>query len=100
MAITTTMNSSQSNTYIPGMALRLFIPISFGMWQANNLVATILSVIGNIIKVNIDSTYFDPFVVPSGGTQPASLSPNGSRNYQYSNSSNIVPFKNLNNVGN
>jgi Na+-transporting NADH:ubiquinone oxidoreductase subunit NqrD len=100
MAITTTMNSDQANTYIPGMAVRLFVPISFRMWQANNLIGTIVSVVSNVISVNIDSRNFDLFIVPSGGTQPASLSPNGSRNYQYSNSSNIVPFQNLNNIGN
>jgi hypothetical protein len=100
MVITTTMNITQSNSYIPGMAIVLTIPWIFGMWQAMGKIGTILSVSNNLISVNINSTNFDPFVVPSGGAQQASLAPYGSRNLQYENTTDKVPFQNLNNIGN
>lgn len=101
MVVSTTMNSDQANIYIPGMAVILNIPWSFGMWQAIGKVGTILAVNGSNITLDINSTNFDPFVVPSSGVKPASLSPYGSRNLEYNNSnSNVVPFKNLNNIGN
>jgi hypothetical protein len=89
---------NESNTYIAGMAVILRIPVTYMMQQANNRVATILSVSGNNLTLNIDSTLFDPFVVPGPYVlQPATLAPNGSRNLQYDNTNyKIVPFQNLN----
>ena len=89
---------NESNTYIAGMAVILRIPVTYMMQQANKLVATILSVSGNNLTLNIDSTLFDPFVVPGPNVeQPATLAPNGSRNLQYDNTNyKIVPFQNLN----
>lgn len=94
--------ASQDNTYIVGMAVRLFVPITYGMFQANNLVGTIIMVNGSQFTLNLDSSHFDQFVIPSGinNEQPATISPNGSRNYQYSNTSRPVPFQSLNNIGN
>lgn len=94
-------SSSEANTYIVGMAVRLFVPVSYGMYQANNLVGTIKAINGANFTLNIDSSLFDPFHIPSGSLEtPASISPNGSRNLQYDNSTNLVPFQNLNNIGN
>lgn len=93
--------TTEANTYIAGMAVRLMVPQTFGMYQANGLVGTILAIDGNNFSLNIDSTQFDPFVVPSGNIlQPATISPNGSRNLQYNNLTNEVPFQSLSNVGN
>lgn len=93
--------STESNTYIIGMAIRLRVPQTYLMYQANNLVGTIIGVIGNNLTLNIDSSKFDAFVVPFGNVeQPATISPNGSRNYEYNNNSGSVPFKSLNNQGN
>ena len=101
MVITTTMNEAQVNTYIPGQLVRLFIPNSYGMQQANGLTGQITDVTGSDITVNIDSTLFDSFSVPAGNAeQPASLSPSGSRNLEYSNTTNKVAFQSLNNRGN
>ena len=95
-------DTTEVNTYIVGMCVKLFIPRSYGMFQANGLTGTIIAIVDSNFYLNIDSTYFDVFVVPSGNVEiPASLSPNGSRNLEYSNSTiNIVPFKSLNNIGN
>lgn len=93
--------STQANTYIVGMAVKLTIPVTYGMIQANNLVGTILAISGSNFSLNIDSSQFDAFVVPSGNVeQPATISPSGSRNLQYSNSTDAVPFQSLNNIGN
>lgn len=94
--------STEANTYIVGMAIRLFVPRSYGMYQANNLVGTITAINGFDFTLNLDSSLFDAFVVPSGVTieQPASIAPFGSRNLQYDNGTRLVPFQSLNNIGN
>ena len=93
--------TTEANTYIVGMAVRLFVPQTYGMYQANNLTGTITNISGSNFTLNIDSTQFDPFVIPSGNVeQPATIAPNGSRNYQYNNTSADVPFQSLNNIGN
>ena len=94
--------TSESNTYIVGMAIRFMVPQTYGMYQANNLVGTIKAINGSNFTLNLDSSLFDPFVIPSGVTveQPATIAPNGSRNLQYDNSTDLVPFQSLNNIGN
>ncbi len=95
--------STEANTYIVGMAVRLMVPQTYKMYQANNLVGTITAISGSNFTLNLDSSQFDAFVVPSGVTveQPASIAPFGSRNYQYTNGSSLsVPFQSLNNIGN
>lgn len=94
-------STTEVNTYIVGMAVRLNVPITYKMYQANGLVGTITAINGNYFTLNIDSSHFDAFVPPSGNTlEPATLAPNGSRNYQYNNNSGDVPFQSLNNIGN
>ena len=92
---------TESNSYIPGQLVRLTIPRSYGMFQANGLVGEILSVNGLDLTLNINSKQFDIFAIPSGNKeQPASLAPSGSRNLPFSNTTNKVPFQSLNNRGN
>jgi hypothetical protein len=95
-------STTEANTYIPGMQVRLQVPQSYRMFQANNLIGTITAVNGSDFTIDRSSSLFDAFVVPSGNVeQPATLAPYGSRNLEYNNSnSNIVPFKALNNIGN
>lgn len=97
--------TTEANTYIVGMAIRLFVPRAYGMYQANNLVGTIIAINGSDFTLNFDSSLFDPFVVPAipAGRvieNPASICPVGSRNLQYDNTTNLVPFQALNNRGN
>jgi len=93
--------STEANTYIVGMAVRLFIPYDYGMFQANNLVGTIIAIDNLNFSLNLDSSQFDVFAIPgSNQAQPASISPAGSRNYEYNNNSGKVPFQSLNNIGN
>lgn len=84
------------------MAVKLTVPVAYGMFQADNLVGTITEILGSDLSLNIDSRKFDVFTNnPSAiDTQPASISPAGSRNYEYNNNSRKVPFQSLNNLGN
>lgn len=89
------------NTYIPGMKVKLAIPRSYNMWQANGLMGNILSITGSVFTLAIDSSHFDPFIVPAiTAEQPANLVPLGSQNLQYSNNTAQVAFQSLNNIGN
>lgn len=100
MIITTSTNSDQSNTYIAGQNIKLLIPATWGMQQANTKTATIVSVNSNLLSVNIDSTLFDAFSNPNDGTGPASLAPSGSKNLPFSNNTGQISFQSLNNKGN
>lgn len=83
--------------YVIGQLVTLTVPFDYGMTQANELTAQILNVSGSDIAVNVNSLGFDPFVVPVGGEQPATLAPGGSRNtYEYTK----LPFHSLTNTGN
>lgn len=95
-----TFTNSIENTYIPGQCVTLTIPQNYGMQQANELTGKILSIISNVFYLDIDSTYFDIFSVPSIGTKPASMAPAGSRNLQFNNDATYVAFQNLYNSGN
>ena len=99
MVVTAMANSDQMNSYIVGQLVRLTVPYSFGMFQANGLTGQILANSENTLTLNIDSSGFDPFVTAQG--QVASLAPAGSQNLQFNNvTTNQIPFKNLNNEGN
>lgn len=94
-------STTEANTYIIGMAVKLFVPQTYKMYQANNLIGTITNINGSNFTLNIDSSQFDPFVIPAGNVEiPATLTPYGSRNLQYNNFTNNVPFQSLNNIGN
>lgn len=93
--------TTEANIYIVGMAIRLFVPQTYGMYQANNLVGTIVEINASDFTLNINSSQFDAFVIPTGNVEtPASISSFGSRNLQYNNFTNEVPFQSLNNIGN
>ncbi len=100
--ITVNVNAiSEANTYQMGQLVKLQVPITYKMIQADGKVVQILGVSGNNLTVDMNSTNFDPFVVPSGNVeQPAMLSPNGSRNLELNNTTRLVPFQSLNNRGN
>lgn len=99
--LTVTENIDQVNTYIPGQVVKINVPVTYGMWQINNISAPILLSNGPYITVNINSMNFDPFVIPpEGSLGPATISPSGSQNLQYNNITNQVAFQSLNNIGN
>ena len=95
-AVITVAGQIPQNVYIPGQLIYLSIPSDYGMFQANTLTVEILFVNGANFTVSLDSTQFDPFVIPAAGfmnPRPASLSPAGSRNiYNFT----TLPFHSLN----
>ncbi len=102
MVITVSVNpATEVNSYQAGQLVRLMVPVTYGMFQANNLIGQILSMNGNDITLNIDSRQFDAFVIPTGSNfQVATIAPNGARNLTLDNDTNSVPFQSLNNIGN
>lgn len=94
MVITVTIGPNQIQSYVIGQLVALTVPPSYGMVQANGITCQILAINGLDFSVSVNSTNFDPFVLPaSGKEQPASLSSAGSRNL-YNNTN--VPFHSLN----
>lgn len=103
MVITVEIGNEETevNTYIVGMGVILYVPITYGMWQADKRFATITAISGSDFTLDIDSSSFDAFSIPSGTIGAyASISPSGSRNYTYGNLSKQVPFHSYNNRGN
>jgi hypothetical protein len=101
MVITFTVPSNSANSYIAGQVVRLTVPKTWGMFQANGLIGKIMSIDSTTMILDIDSTYFDAFVDGSStSVTPASLAPAGSRNLEFNNLTNDVPFQSLNNIGN
>ena len=102
MVVTAIINPvTEANTYIVGQVVRLTVPPTYGMFQANGLQGQILAISGLQFSLDIDSSQFDVFSMPSGNAeQPASLAPSGSRNLEFNNSTAQVPFQSLNNINN
>lgn len=51
--------------YITGTIVRLIVPPGFGMLQANQLTGAIIVLTHNTFSINIDTTNFDIFILPS-----------------------------------
>ena len=90
-----TFTNSIENTYFVGMNIYFVIPQNYGMQQLNDKFAQIIGINSNVFTVNIDSTNFDPFMVPSNPIQVAQIAPYGSKNLQYSNFTLQVPFQGI-----
>jgi len=88
------------NTYMGGQIVKLNIPFNYGMQQIQGITVKIISVSGSDLTIDINSTNFDPFVIPLTGEMPASLSPSGSRNLSLDNTTNLEPFQSYENRGN
>lgn len=100
MVVTVEANTDQMNTYIPGQKVKLTVPVTFGMWQANGLIPTITAVGINTLTLNVNAMGFDAFIIPVSTNMIATLAPSGSSNLQFSNTTFQVPFQSLDNIGN
>lgn len=99
--VTFTVPDTGSNTYRTGQLVRLTIPRTWGMYQANGLTAKIMSVGASTMVLDLNTTYFDAFVDGSATNEtPASLAPAGSRNLEYDNTTRQISFQSLDNIGN
>lgn len=63
------VTTSFDHGYINGLVVRLDIPPLFGMQQANQLTGTIVINGGDTFLIDIDTTLFDTFSIPSPGPQ-------------------------------
>lgn len=52
------------HNYQTGLIVRLDIPEEYGMQQANKLFSPITRLNATQFSMDIDTTYFDPFIVP------------------------------------
>lgn len=51
------------NNYVVGQIVRFLVPRFYGLQQVNNMIGTVIQIIGiNQFVVNIDSTNYDPFI--------------------------------------
>ena len=101
MVITFTIPSTGANTYQLGQLVRLSVPRTWGMYQANGMTGRIMAIGSSTMTLNIDSSMFDPFIYnPTSNETPASLAPSGSQNVQFNNTTMDMPFQSLNNIGN
>jgi len=92
-----------SVVYHPNQTVKFFIPFEYGMQQLQGRIGKILfidDVVETDFYIDIDSRNFDPFVIPSGNVTKACLSPYGSNNLEYNNTTNQVPYQSLNDRGN
>jgi len=59
------VTTSFDHDYITGEIVRLYVPSNFGMTQINKLVGTIDVTGSDTFTIDIDSTQFDIFSVPT-----------------------------------
>jgi len=64
-AFPASVTTSFPHQYLNGTIVRLYIPKIYGMQQANELKGTILITGDTSFNIDIDTTFFDSFVVPS-----------------------------------
>jgi hypothetical protein len=97
--VTTTFDGINpgNNQYSTGLIARLYVPNGFGMVQANELEGVITVVNETQFTITIDTTTFDPFVVPAYqpgafGT-PAQVVPIGEVNSLLTEAvQNVLPY--------
>lgn len=83
------VTTSFAHQYVDGIILRLLVPWNFGMTKANGRAGEITVVSPTQFTITIDTTLFDPFVIP-----PDIVLPDGTpTQVQYAQ---CVPFGELN----
>lgn len=75
-----------AHNYITGSIVRLYIPAGFGMPQANQLVGSIIVLNDTTFSINIDTTGFEAFFVP---TDPS---------YLVNSAAHVVPVGEVNSL--
>lgn len=60
------IETSEAHGFEIGNTVQFFIPTEYGMRQLNGLKGTVLAIpVDTQIEVNVDTTTFDPFVLPT-----------------------------------
>lgn len=63
------VTTSFAHNYITGTIVRLYVPLGFGMTQANQLFSSIIVTSPTTFTMDIDTINFDQFVIPAGPTE-------------------------------
>lgn len=74
------VTTSFDHDYITGEIVRIYVPDTFGMRQIDKLTGEITVTATNTFTIDINTTTFDAFSVPSGNVQYAQVVPIGERN--------------------
>lgn len=74
------VTTSFDHQYFTGTIVRLYVPIDYGMVQANHLEGSITVTSTTQFTIDIDTTNFDLFAVPASPTQYAQVVPIGEEN--------------------
>jgi hypothetical protein len=84
------VTTSFPHGYLSGLIVRLLIPNYFGMTILNKIKGSIVVTGSTTFTMAIDSTHFDPFVVPSpqpgNNYTPAQVTPVGEESSQLTQS--------------
>lgn len=95
-AVIATITTTFDHQYIVGLKVRIDVPPSGGMIQANQLVGTILTIPTlTTFTIDIDTTTFDAFVLPSGNLpyQDSQVVPIGEINELLTGAvQNVLPY--------
>ena len=59
------VTTTQANGYLPGLFVRFYFPINFGMMQVNGNVYQITPLTPTTFSINVDTTNFDVFAITS-----------------------------------
>lgn len=63
-AVNAEVTTSFAHDYLSGLVVRIIVPEGYGMVQINQLVGTITVTGDDTFTIDIDTTQFDPFVIP------------------------------------
>lgn len=66
------VTTNLKHQYITGLIARLYIPRGFGMQQANRKKGIVTRIDDTSFSIELDTTYFDPFVIPPNQDPPDS----------------------------
>lgn len=87
-----TITTSFAHNFFTGDIVRLYVPKTFGMRQADHLQGTITVTSTTQFTIDIDTTDFDTFAVPGSNVQFAQVVPIGEVNSQlYGATENTLP---------
>lgn len=75
-----------TNDLTEGQVIRVLVPTSYGMFQINEQTASILSIDGNDLTIDINTTNYDTFAIPVDPIQESLIIPIGmTANKTYAN---------------
>lgn len=91
----TTITFSIPHAFVPGNLVAFSIPPEYGMTQLNGRKAFVFDITDEAIVIVLDSSDFDPFVIPSVPSNivldPAQAIPAGDNNSGYSAPGGVLP---------